>query len=97
MGNYVKGFILVVVLFFLVTFGLRNSQPVRVDYYFNLFAAEIPLYALIYFSLAVGILIGMTVGFTRRLGLGKTIKGLERQNRALQNKDAEEAGKAGTM
>jgi uncharacterized integral membrane protein len=84
MKKYLKVFIVVVVLAFLLTFGLKNSQPVRVDYYFDLFAAQMPLYALIYIAAIIGVLIGLTAGLPSRRRLRKAVKQLEEKNADFQ-------------
>jgi len=90
MGTYVKGVVIVLVLLFLVTFGVKNSQPVQLNYYFGLTNLEIPLYGLVYLSLLIGVFVGMGVGIFKRIQLGRAVKRLQRQQDALQVQTAGE-------
>jgi len=42
---YVKWIILIIVLLFFITFGVKNSQPVYLNYYFSIQYLELPLYS----------------------------------------------------
>ena len=90
MLSYTKGTILIIILLFLITFGVRNSHPVQLNYYFNIPSINVPLYGLAYISVIIGIFIGMLIGISRRLSLHKTVKALERENRELEKKVTEE-------
>jgi uncharacterized integral membrane protein len=96
MTKYLKIFILIVIVLLLISFGLKNSEPVPLNYYFDLSLARIPLYAVIYLSIILGLLIGLSVGFTRRLRLRRTVKNLESENKAVRTKRIEETRKAET-
>ncbi|MFH1122977.1 MAG: LapA family protein [Pseudomonadota bacterium] len=84
MGVYVKWVILIIILLFFITFGVKNSQPVYLHYYFNMENLELPLYALAYIGILVGIFIGMIVGILSRLSLGRKVKILEKENKQLR-------------
>ena len=86
MGSYVKAIILILVLMFLITFGLKNSQTVLLSYYFGVVDIGTPLYALVYLSVVIGILVGMMVGLQTRLTLRRRVKILERENVELKEK-----------
>jgi len=90
MGTYLKVTVLVIVLLFLTTFGVKNSQPMRLYYYFDIETFELPFFALLYICIAIGIFLGMIVGVSRRFNLGRTVKDLERENRQLKEKTKEE-------
>jgi uncharacterized integral membrane protein len=96
MGSYVKGIILIIVLLFLVTFGVKNSQPIQLYYHLNFETGYFPLYALVYISIVVGIVIGMLVGVYDRFDLGRRVKKLEIENRGLKEKVVEEEKKEET-
>jgi uncharacterized integral membrane protein len=84
MGTYVKSIILIIVLGFLVTFGIKNSQVVQLSYYFfQTQSWSIPLYVIIYISVVIGVLLGMVIGLSWRMGLKKKIRSLEKENREL--------------
>jgi uncharacterized integral membrane protein len=88
---YVKWIILIIVLLFFITFGVKNSAPVYLNYYFNLQYIELPLYGLVYIAILLGIFIGMIVGIFDRLNLRKTVKRLEKEKKELhQNLTAKE-------
>ena len=84
MGTYIKGFVLAIVLVFLITFGIKNSHPVQTEYFFEYLSFSIPLYALVYLSVIIGIIIGLLMGLPKRLGLRRKIKDLERENKRLE-------------
>jgi uncharacterized integral membrane protein len=86
MGTYLKAIILIIVLIFLVTFGVKNNQPIRLYYYLNIETFGIPLYGLVYLSIIIGIIIGMIVGISTRLGLRRKVKQLQWENRELKEK-----------
>lgn len=83
MGVYIKWVILIIVLLFFITFGVKNSDPVYLNYYFDIANLALPLYALVYISILVGIFIGMLVGILSRLSLGQKVRRLEKENRQL--------------
>ena len=88
---YAKWIILIIVLLFFITFGVKNSAPVYLNYYFNLQYIELPLYGLVYIAILLGIFIGMIVGVFDRLNLRKTVKRLEKEKKELhQNHTAKE-------
>ena len=86
MGSYFKAIILILVLLFLVTFGVKNSQTVQLSYYFGAGDIGMPLYALVYLSGVIGILVGMIIGLKTRLTLRRRVKMLERENIDLKEK-----------
>ena len=90
MGSYIKGIILIIILLFFITFGVKNSQLIRLNYYFDILTAELPLYGLVYISIVIGIFIGMIMGLQTRLSLRKTVKNLQKENKALREKVVEE-------
>ncbi len=89
MGVYAKWIILIVVLLFFITFGVKNSQPIHLNYYFNIQNLEIPIYGLAYISILIGIFVGMIVGFLSRLGLRRRLRDLEKENQELRGKVSE--------
>ena len=86
MGGRIRFVLYIVVLFFLATFGVKNSQPVQLKYYFNLLNVEIPLYLLIFILILIGIAVGLLLGFFSNLNQKKMLKTLERENRELKSK-----------
>ena len=80
---YVKWVILIIVLLFFITFGVKNSAPVYLNYYFDLQYIELPLYGLVYIAILLGIFIGMIVGIFDRLNLRKTVRRLEKEKKEL--------------
>lgn len=91
--RYLKLAILIVVLVFLITFGTQNSQSVHVRYYFNTINGDIPLYAVIYISTAIGILLGYLIGSIKRRRLRKTVKRYEKERVASQAENARQEEK----
>ena len=86
MGGRIRFTLYIVVLFFLATFGVKNSQPVQLKYYFNLLNVEIPLYLLIFILILIGIAVGLLLGFFSNLNQKKMLKTLERENQELKSK-----------
>jgi len=82
MGVYIKWVILIIVLLFFITFGVKNSGPVYLNYY-HIQNLELPLYALVYIAILVGIFVGMIVGILSRLSLGRKVRILEKENKRL--------------
>jgi len=81
---YVKSIILIIVLLFLITFGVKNNQPTLLNYYFSITTGTIPLYGIVYISIIIGIIIGMIVGISSRLALHRKVRHFQRENRALR-------------
>jgi uncharacterized integral membrane protein len=86
MVNYIKGTMLVVVLLFLTTFGIKNSQAVSIKYYFGFMNFDIPLYGLAYICLLLGFLIGIATGIVKRFEKNRNVKELRNEIRALEKK-----------
>ena len=91
MGSYVKAILLLIVLVVLVTFGIKNLEPIRLHYYFDLISMPLPLYGVVYGAILVGIFIGMLVGINSRFAQRKKIKVLRKENRELQGKVVDES------
>lgn len=86
MGTYLKWIIIIVILLFFITFGVKNSQSVYLNYYFNLEGIELPLYGLVFLSILLGIGAGMVIGVTDRFMLKKKVKAMERETRELRER-----------
>jgi uncharacterized integral membrane protein len=86
MGSYIKALLLLIVLVVLVTFGIKNNETMVLHFYFQLKSMPIPVYAVVYGSLIIGVLIGMIVGINARFGQRKKIRQLQKENRDLKNK-----------
>ena len=91
MGSYIKALLLLIVLVVLVTFGIQNNETMTLHYYFQLSSMPVPVYAVVYGSLLVGIFIGMVVGISARFSQRKKIKQLQKENRALKDRVTEPA------
>ena len=86
MGTYVKWIVVIIVLLFFITFGVKNSQTVYLNYYLNIEGIELPLYGLVFISILLGIVAGMVIGVTNRLTLKRKVKDLAREIRELQER-----------
>lgn len=91
MGSYIKALLLLIVLVVLVTFGIKNNETMILHFYFQLSSIPIPVYAVVYGSLVVGVFIGMIVGINARFTQRKKIRQLQKENRGLRDKVAEPA------
>lgn len=90
MKNYIKAVFLIIVLLFLVTFGIKNNQLVRLNYYFEWHTIDFPLYILAYASIVIGIFIGMLIGINYRFQQRRKIKILEKLTNELKAKAEKE-------
>ncbi len=90
MGSYFKAILLLIILVALVTFGIQNNETMKLHYYFGMQSMPLPVYGIVYASILVGIFIGMLIGISTRLSQRKRIKVLEKENRNLKSKAAEE-------
>ena len=88
--TYVKSIILIIVLLFLITFGVKNSQPAFLNYYFNITTGAIPLYGIVYISIIIGIIIGMIVGIFSRFTLQGKVRTLQSEIKELKERTVEE-------
>jgi uncharacterized membrane protein YciS (DUF1049 family) len=88
--TYLKAIVLVIVLLFLTTFGIKNNQPLQVYYYFNIQTSPIPLYGIVYISIIIGIVIGMLVGISFRFSLRGKVRALQRQVKEVKKRAMEE-------
>jgi uncharacterized integral membrane protein len=86
MGSYIKALLLLIVLAVLVTFGIKNNETMVLHFYFQYKSIPIPVYAVVYGSLIIGVLIGMIVGINARFTQRKKIRQLQKENRDLKNK-----------
>ena len=82
--NYVKSILLIFIGLFLITFGVQNSGPVQLSYYFKALDVELPLYALTFICLLIGIVAGMLIDIRLRLVNRSRVKKLEKSNKALK-------------
>ena len=88
MGTYVKWIIIIIILLFFITFGVKNSQTVYLNYYFNVQGIELPLYGLVFISILLGIAAGMIIGVADRLVLKRKVKDLAGEIRDLRERIA---------
>jgi lipopolysaccharide assembly protein A len=88
MGTYVKWIMIIIVLLFFITFGVKNSQSVSLNYYLGIRDIELPLYGLVFISILLGIFAGIIIGITDRLTLKKKLRDLAQENRTLQEEIA---------
>lgn len=86
MGTYVKWIIIIIILLFFITFGVKNSQIVYLNYYFNIQGVELPIYGLVFISILLGIIAGMVIGIADRLMLKRKVKDREREIRELRER-----------
>jgi uncharacterized integral membrane protein len=89
MGSYIKALFLLIVLVVLVTFGIKNNETMVLHFYFQFKSIPIPVYAVVYGSLIVGVFIGMIIGINARFTQRKKIRQLQKENRDLKNKVVE--------
>jgi len=88
MSKYFKAFLILLLIMIVTTFAVKNNVPVRLNYYFHISKFEFPLYALIYATFFIGVLIGMAVGITQRITLWRKMKKFRKEAETLGNKVA---------
>jgi uncharacterized integral membrane protein len=88
MGTYVKWILIIIVLLFFITFGVKNSQSVSLNYYLDIEGIVLPLYGLVFISILLGIFAGIIIGVADRLALKKKVRELGKENRTLQEEIA---------
>ena len=88
MGTYLKWVMIIIILLFFITFGVKNSQSVSLNYYFDIEGIILPLYGLVFISILLGIAAGMMIGITDRLALKKKLRDAAEENRSLQDEIA---------
>ena len=91
MGSYFKAILLLIVLVALVTFGIQNNDTMKLHYYFGLSSMPIPVYAVAYASILLGLFIGMLIGINTRFGQRKKLQQLQKENRVLKDKIGQSA------
>lgn len=82
--SYIKAVIIIIVLFFLVTFAVKNSGAVQISYYFGIFNANVPLYFLAYACLVLGVIIGLLISFSGRFALKRKLKAIEKEHKEVR-------------
>lgn len=90
MKSYIKAVGFIIILLFLVTFGIHNNQLIQLNYYFDYHSAEFPLYLLAYACATIGVFIGMLIGLINRFHQRKKIKMLTKLNNELKEKTEKE-------
>ncbi len=90
MKSYFKALGLIIILLFLVTFGINNNQLIQLKYYFEYRSADFPLYLLAYACATIGVFIGMLIGLVNRFHQRKKIKMLTKLNNELKAKAEKE-------
>jgi uncharacterized integral membrane protein len=86
MKSYIKAAGLIIILLFLVTFGIKNNHIIQLNYYFEYRSVEFPLYLLAYGCAVLGIFIGMLIGITNRFHQRKKVKVLTKLSNELKAK-----------
>ncbi len=94
MKSYVKAAGLIIILLFLVTFGIKNNHNIQLNYYFEYRTLEFPLYLLAYGCAVLGIFVGMLIGITHRFRQRKKVKVLTKLNNELKAKIEKQTPKA---
>ena len=90
MKSYIKAIGLIIILLFLVTFGIKNNQLIQLNYYYDYRSADFPLYLLAYACATIGVFIGMLIGVINRFHQRKKVKMLTKLNNELKVKAEKE-------
>ncbi len=77
--------ILTLVVLFIITFSLANTNPVHLGYY-EFIDVNVPTYLLIFISFGVGIIFAGFMGIVERLRLSREVKRLKKEFKALEKK-----------
>jgi uncharacterized integral membrane protein len=89
--NVIYTIIVAIIVLFIITFSLDNTDTVRLSYY-GYFQKQFPLYIIIFVSFLVGVVFTGFLGIVERFRktrtikqLNKTIRDLHRELRAKEN------------
>ena len=93
MKSYIKAAGLIIILLFLVTFGIKNNHNIQLNYYFEYRTIEFLLYILAYGCAVLGIFMGMLIGISHRFHQRKKVKVLTKLNNELKAKIEKETVK----
>jgi len=77
--------IVTLVVLFVITFSLANTDPVHVKYY-EFINIPVPAYLLIFISFGVGIIFAGFMGIAERFRLSREITRLKKEVKALEKK-----------
>ena len=91
MKSYIKAAGLIIILLFLVTFGIKNNHMIQLSYYMGYRSIDFPLYLLAYGCVVIGIFVGMLIGITNRFSQRKKVKVLTKLNNELKAKIEKES------
>lgn len=86
MLKILRSILIIILVIFIITFSLKNKQPVKVSYYFGLETKELPLYIVIISSFLIGVIGGIIYS------LPSMIKGrmeIRRKNRRIRELEEE--------
>jgi uncharacterized integral membrane protein len=77
--------ILTLIVLFIITFSLANTNPVHLGYY-EFIDINVPTYLLIFISFGVGIIFAGFMGIVERFRLSREVSRLKREGKALEKK-----------
>ena len=77
--------IFTLVVLFIITFSLANTEPVHLGYY-DFIDVNVPTYLLIFISFGVGIIFAGFMGIVERFRLSGEVKRLKKQIKVLKQK-----------
>ena len=75
--------IVVLIMLFVITFSLANTQSVQLKYY-NLIDVNLPIYMIIFISFLVGVVFTGFLGIVERFRLNRTITRLNKTIKELR-------------
>lgn len=74
---------LMILVFFGVTFSLQNTAPISLIYY-DVFQFQIPAYLLIFICLLIGIVVSGSIGLVERFKLSRRLSRLKKEIKDLE-------------
>ncbi len=84
MLKILRNILIVILTIFIITFSIKNNQPVKIVYYFGIETGEIPLYIVIITSFLIGVITGIICSLSAMIKGRIEIKRKERRIKELE-------------
>jgi uncharacterized integral membrane protein len=81
--KFISVLILMILVFFGITFSLENTTPISLTYY-DVFKFQIPAYLLIFICFLIGIVVSGFLGLVERFKLSRRLSRLKKEIKDLE-------------
>ncbi|MFB3924924.1 MAG: lipopolysaccharide assembly LapA domain-containing protein [Syntrophales bacterium] len=82
--KFIYTIILMIVVFFAITFSMQNTGMIPLSYY-NLLDFQVPIYLLIFISFFAGIIFSGFMGMVERFKLSRHVSRLKKEIKGLES------------